>query len=411
MVSGRTTALGLILFLLTIPVTSSAKYVYQGNSLQPLATIDPIVPGQIFKVWRPEGIEGGRWSLGPSADFLRNTDNSDDVDVIFSITGAYGLSDRFWVGATLPYIIRDPDFNNSDLLDMRAFARYRLTGNGSGPGVGVELLASFPTAAQGGSFPLTLDTTLLKLSLAASGTLSNWDYGLNLGYQSYLESETGDDSDIFYGFFAGREVARHLTGILEYSAARHTHSEGSLEENITEATALVGIKYQASDNLTLGLGIGSGMSDSYADLRTQATLVWLPGGKGASQETTPEEKTSEKVFIPEPPRVLGGDLIANIPPGRGDVLIQISNRSGVKRLGQNTAKRLEKAGYVVPVVEEGSGDTWENTIIYHTKKRADEAAQVWEALSPPVPATPARHKLKGVSVLLVLGKDLAGWRP
>jgi hypothetical protein len=156
----------------------------------------------------------------------------------------------------------------------------------------------------------------------------------------------------------------------------------------------VGIKYQAGDNLTLGLGIGSGLSDSYADLRTQATLVWLPGGKGATQVTTAVEKTPEKVFIPEPPRVLGGDLIANIPPGRGDVLIQISNRSGVKRLGQNTAKSLEKAGYVVPVVE-----------------RADEAAQVWEVLSPPVPAAPARHKLKGVSVLLVLGKDLAGWRP
>jgi len=411
MLNRRSAALVLIISLIAFPSVSNAKYTYQGNSLLPLATIDPIVPGQVFKVWRPEGIEEGRWSVGSSADFLRNTDNRDDVDVILSVTGAYGLSDRLLVGGILPYIIRDPDFNNSDLLDVRAFARYRLSGKGSGPGVGAELLASFPTAAQGGSSPLTLDTTLLKFSLAASGTLSKWDYGLNLGYQSYLESESGDDSDLFYGFFAGREVARNLTGILEYSAARHTHSEGSLEEKITDATALVGIKYQANDNLTLGLGIGSGMSDSYADLRTQATLVWLPGGKGASQVTTAGEKTPEKVFIPKPPRVLGGDLIANIPPGRGDVLIQISNRSGVKRLGQNTAKRLEKAGYVVPVVEEGSGDTWENTIIYHTKKRADEAAQVWEALSPPVPATPARHKLKGVSVLLVLGKDLAGWRP
>jgi hypothetical protein len=411
MTAKKYSVLAFLILLLSFPSLSNAKYTYIGSSLIPLATISPTLPGQHFNLWEPDTSYAGRWSLGSTADFLRNTDNSDDIDVLWFVTGAYGLSDRLLVGGILPYIIRDPDFNNSDLLDMRAFARYRFTGKGSGPGVGAELLASFPTAAQGGSLPLTLDTTLLKLSLAASGTLSNWDYGLNLGYQSYLESESGDDSDLFYGFFAGREIARHLTGILEYSAARHTHSEGSLEENITDATALVGIKYQAGDNLTLGLGIGSGLSDSYADLRTQATLVWLPGGKGATQVTTAVEKTPEKVFIPEPPRVLGGDLIANIPPGRGDVLIQISNRSGVKRLGQNTAKSLEKAGYVVPVVEEGSGDTWENTIIYHTKKRADEAAQVWEVLSPPVPAAPARHKLKGVSVLLVLGKDLAGWRP
>ncbi len=412
MFSKRTVVLSFALLLLTLPATSSAKFTYLGNATSPLAAIDPIVPGQVFKVWRPEAIEKGRWSVGTSADFLRNTDNSDDVDVILSVTGAYGLSDRLTVGGILPYIIRDPDFNDSDLLDLKAFARYRFTGKGSGPGVGAELLASFPTAAQGSSLPLTLDTTLVKLSLAASGTLSNWDYGLNLGYQSYLESESGDDSDLTYGFYTGREVARHLTGILEYSASRHTHTDGSMEEKITEATALVGVKYQASDNLVLGLGIGSGISDSYADLRSQATLVWLPGKKKASTVvTTTGETAPEKVFIPEPPRVLGGDLIASIKPGRGDVLVQVSNRSGVKRLGQKVARHLEKAGYIIPVVEEGTGDTWDDSIIYYARKKADLATEISGVIAGPDTITPAQYKLKSVGILLVIGKDLAGWQP
>jgi hypothetical protein len=412
MLSKRTAAFVLMISLFALPATSSAKYTYLGSASQPLAAIDPIVPGQVFKIWRPDTIEKGRWSVGTSADFLRNTDNSDDVDVILSVTGAFGLSDRLTVGGTLPYIIRDPEFNESDLLDAKVFGRYRFTGKGTGPGVGAELLASFPTAAQGGSNPLSLDTTLLKFSLAASGTLSNWDYGLNLGYQSYLESESGDDSDLTYGFYTGKEVARHLTGILEYSASRHTHTDGSMEEKITEATALVGVKYQASDNLVLGLGIGSGLSDSYSDLRSQVTLVWLPGQKKASTVvTTTGETAPEKVFIPEPPRVLGGDLIASVKPGRGDVLVQVSNRSGVKRLGQKVARYLEKAGYIIPVVEEGTGGTWDDSIIYYTRKKADLATEISGVLAGPDTITPAQYKLKSVGILLVIGKDLAGWKP
>lgn len=403
--------LALSIFLLAFPAVSNAKYTYQGNVLQPLATIDPIVPGQVFKVWKPERVEEGHWSVGTSADFLRNTDNSDDIDVIFSVTGAYGLSKRLMVGGTLPYIIRDPEFNDSDLLDVRAFARYRFTGNRSGTGVGAELLASLPTAAQGGSYPLTLDTTLLKFTLAASGTLSDWDYALNLGYQSYLESEAGDDSDLFYGFYVGKEMAPLLTGILEYSVYRHIHSEGSLEEKITDATALVGVKYQARDNLTLGLGIGSGMSDSYAGIRSQVTLVWLPGRKKASQVTTAREKAPEKTFIPKPPRVLGGDLLAAIKPGRGNVLVQVSNRTGVKRLGEKVARHLEKAGYVVPVVEEGSGDKWKHSYIYYSKNNFTPATEIKLFFARPNSLIRASSKMKGVDVLIVLGEDLADWSP
>ena len=116
-------------------------------------------------------------------------------------------------------------------------------------------------------------------------------------------------------------------------------------------------------------------------------------------------------FIPEPPRVLGGDLIASIKPGRGDVLVQVSNRSGVKRLGQKVARHLEKAGYIIPVVEEGTGDTWDDSIIYYTRKKADLATEISGVIAGPDTITPAQYKLKSVGILLVIGKDLAGWQP
>ena len=103
--------------------------------------------------------------------------------------------------------------------------------------------------------------------------------------------------------------------------------------------------------------------------------------------------------------------MANIKPGRGDILIQVSNRSGIKRLGEKVAKKLEKASYAVPVVEEGSDDSWDNSIIYHTRKKADQADEISSIIASPNVITPARYKLKGVGVLLVLGKDMAGWRP
>ncbi len=405
----------LFILLLVFPATASAKYTYLGSASQPLATIDPIVPGQVFKVWRPESIEKGRWSVGTSADFLRNTDNSDDIDIILSVTGAYGISEKLIVGGTLPYIIRDPEFNESDLLDLKAFARYRFTGKSSKTGVGAELLASFPTADLGDTLPLTLDTTLLKLAFAVSGTFPDWSYALNLGYQSYLESESGDDSDLFYGFYAGWQISQPLMGLVEYSASKHTHSDGSLEEEITDATALVGVKYQTSDKLTLGLGIGTGLSDSYADIRTQLTLVWLPGGKKGTQETAPgqeaPQEAPEMASIPVPPRVLGADLIAAVKPGKGDVLVQISNRSGVKGLGEKVARHLEKAGYVIPVVEEGTGDSWTGSSIYYSKENLTPATDIKLLFARPDTLTRAPFKLKGVGVLLVLGEDLAGWSP
>lgn len=410
MVSRRTAAIGLALLILSLPVPSAAQYTYRGKVLQPLATIDPIAPGQAFKVWSPEAIRGGTWSLGTSSDFLRNEANNDDIDVIFSLTSAYGLTDRLMVGGVLPYVIRDPDFNESGLLDLRAFARYRISGGISGPGMGAELLASLPTAAQGGSYPLTLDTTLLRLTLAAAGNLSGWEWGLNLGYQSYLESETGDDSDLIYGLYAGREVARNMTGLLEYSASRHTHSEGSLEEEITEATVLAGIKYRASGSLTLGLAIGSGLSDSYADLRSQATVLWIPGAGKAPRAGGTGRRVPEGALAPEPPRVLGGDLLATVKPGKGDVLVQISNRSGVRRLGERAARYLEKAGYVVPVVETGSGGRWDRSYIYYNPKSLTPATDIKLLFARPESFTRVPFALKGVDVLVVLGEDLADWQ-
>ncbi|UCF89422.1 MAG: LytR C-terminal domain-containing protein [bacterium] len=401
---------GLVLSFLFVPSPSSAKYTYLGTVQQPLINIDPTAPGQVFKVWRPEEAWPERWSLGTSADFLRNADNSDDVDIVISLTGAYGLTDRLTVGGVLPYIIRDSEFNQSDLLDLKAFARYRISGAGSGTGLGAQLLASLPTAAQGDLYPFTLDTTLLKLTLAAGGFMSEWEWGLNLGYQSYLESETGDDSDIVYGFYAGKDVAPRMRGVLEYAASTHTHSEGSLEEKTTEATALAGVMYRASESLTIGLSVGKGLSDSFADLRSQATVLWIPGAGRAPRAGRAEGTIPEGALAPEPPRVIGGKLLGTVKPGKGDVLVQISNRSGDKNLGERAARYLEKAGYAVPVVETGSGEIWDRSYIYYSGKSLASATDIKLLFARPESLTRIPYALRGVDILVVLGDDLADWQ-
>ncbi|MCJ7683851.1 MAG: hypothetical protein MUO68_06110, partial [Desulfobacteraceae bacterium] len=60
MLSKRTAAFVLMISLFALPATSSAKFTYLGNATSPLAAIDPIVPGQVFKTWRPDAIEKGR---------------------------------------------------------------------------------------------------------------------------------------------------------------------------------------------------------------------------------------------------------------------------------------------------------------------------------------------------------------
>ncbi|UCG38289.1 MAG: hypothetical protein JSV00_08860 [bacterium] len=121
---GRATASLLALALiLAAPQAARPDYTYQGALLQPLATVDPVLPGQFFDVWRPGHLPAGSWSLGGSAEALRNSDNSDDWETILSVTGAYGLRDRLAVGLIVPYIARDPEFNESELLDLKTFAR------------------------------------------------------------------------------------------------------------------------------------------------------------------------------------------------------------------------------------------------------------------------------------------------
>ncbi|UCG38290.1 MAG: LytR C-terminal domain-containing protein [bacterium] len=266
--------------------------------------------------------------------------------------------------------------------------------------LGAELLLSLPTASVATTYPFSLDTTVARLTVAASMEQAQWSYGVNLGYQHYLSSTSGDDRDVLYGLFAGRGISDRLRGVLEYSSYTHSHEETGLDESLTDSAALVGVRYMVNDDLELGLAAGSGLGDAFADLKTVATLLWVPGRAAPARPVRPARALA-------PPRVPGADLLAGVRPGRGGVLIQISNRSGDGTLGEKVARILQRDGYVVPVVEQGSDRDWKSSYLFFRPAAVEQAARITELLRP-ARVNMVSYQLEGVDLLLVIGRDRAG---
>ena len=145
-------SLALFLGVLISGQVSHADYIFPGSAAyQPLAVMEPATPDSLFHTWTGDLEEGGRQNLGLTIDSLRNAENSKDWDTILAATLSFRTGERFLFGATLPYIVRDPDFNESDLLDTRLFARMRLSGASPAFRVSGELSAILPTAPEGTS--------------------------------------------------------------------------------------------------------------------------------------------------------------------------------------------------------------------------------------------------------------------
>ena len=275
MLKGRAFSFSVFLALLLIPPTVSADYLYPGTAgFQPLAVIEPVTPDSLFYSWTGEVDRGGKTNLGVSIDFLRNTDNSDDWDLIFSATGAFRSGERLLYGITVPYIIRDPEFNESDLLDLRAFARMVLLRGASGFNVSGELSAIFPSASQGATYPFTLDSPVAGARFALSGRARDMRLGANIGYQKYLQSETGQDSDLLYSLWVERPLQGPWNLAVEYTGSTHTHSGAPGDDKVSDAYISVGVNREQSEKMALGLAAAAGVGgETPADLRVKASLT------------------------------------------------------------------------------------------------------------------------------------------
>ena len=145
--AGQIIAAVVLVFLgAAVPAIADYQYNPASAELQSLAVIEPTTPDSLFKTWTGDVESAGRSNLGISLDYLRNQEDSADWDVIFNATGLFRSGDNLLFGITAPYIIRDSKFNESDLLDLRLFARRRLLGQAPAFRISGEVSAILPTA-------------------------------------------------------------------------------------------------------------------------------------------------------------------------------------------------------------------------------------------------------------------------
>jgi hypothetical protein len=307
--------LAVFLTILFSPAIISAGYLYPGSAgYQPLAVIEPATPDGLFHSWTGEIERAGRTNLGAKLDSLRNADNSKDWDEIFSITGSIRRGERLMYGVTIPYIVRDPEFNESDLLDIRAFARMRLMGNAPGSGISGELSAILPTAKDNDIYPFTLDSPVIGARLAFSGSTGKTRLGLNVGYQNYLNTETGDDSDLIYSTWLEKDLDGPWVFVAEVYGSQHSHSGEPGDDEVSDNYFLAGIRRIHSEKTNFGISASSGLGgDSAADL---CITVLATVKLGTVEKKAVERKKVEKIKKVEEKKV---EPVKEIEPERKEV--------------------------------------------------------------------------------------------
>jgi len=351
MVKSRGFFLSVIIVLLFSPSILSAAYLYPGSAgLQPLAVIEPATPDGLFHSWTGEIDQSGRSNLGMSLDFLRNPENNEDWDLILSTTGSLRSGEKVLYGITIPSIIRDPEFNESDLLDLRAFARMKLLGNTPGFGVSGELSAILPTARENMLYPFTLDSPVVGIRLAFFGGTELVRLGLNLGYQSYLQTETGDDSDILYSVWMEKDLNGPWSMTAEFSTSKHSHTGSPGDDDVSDSSILLGIRRAHSERMNFGVAVGTGIGgDRSADIRmtTLATLKFgtveekkIERKKVEKKKTIKEEKRAERKEK-EPVK----DKRIEAPPPGAIVVVMLGEEITSKETEQRITRALQMKGY------------------------------------------------------------------
>ncbi|MDF1536924.1 MAG: hypothetical protein P1S46_10585 [bacterium] len=352
---------------LAIPPTLQADYLYPDSAgLQTLAIIEPVTPDSLFHTWTGDIGRTGLWNLGSAIDLFRNTDNSDDWDVIFKITGAYSPSQNILTGITIPYIVRDPEFNESDMLDLRAFVRGEIARSGFAG----ELSVILPTADEGTLFPFTLNTTVPGLRLAYSSGSEELTFGVNLGYQKYLKSVSGEDSDLLYGLWFEKSLRETWDLVAEVSGSTHTHSGALGDDKVTEGNALVGVRKSSPKGLQWGFAAGVGLADSVYDLRatTTATIVFSDG-KGPKRVDKKVKKKkavkTKRAVSPTP----GTIVVVMIAEGVTDSATE-----------KSVTKALQKKSYATGMDPDPGIKGKGKNILYYTPGMQEQAISVSRVL-------------------------------
>lgn len=324
---------------MAVPYPATAQYVYPGsNTLQLLAVMEPATPEALIRTWSGDLSMTRTWSLGASGDFMRVRQDTGNWDVVAAVTAARRLGRNKLAGLTVPYIIRDKEFNESGLLDIRGFVRTAILGGEGGGGLSGEFNFILPTGGEGTPpYPLTLDSAVAGVRLAVFSGPGQWRLGANLGYQYYFSTEAGEDSDLLTGVWLVRKMKHPYSLVVEYSGSTHRHSGLPVDEKVEDNYARVGMIYEISEETNIRLAAGSGLSDSAGDIRVTAlaTTTW---GKAKTAKKRPAKTVSKPEPRPAP------------APGTDGITVVIAKGHGRRKVRKRAHKVLELRKY--RVVEE-----------------------------------------------------------
>jgi len=347
--TGLITAAVIVIILCT-PFASLADYLYTGTAeLQPLAVIEPATPDSLFSTWTGDIELNGRKNLGFSLDFLRYQEDSADWDEIFAATGSFRSGEKLLFGITVPFIIRDSEFNESGPLDLRLFARMRLLGKAPSFRVSGELSTILPTARKDTVFPFSLESPVVGARLAFAGGSAGLRAGVNVGYQTYLETESGNDTDELFGAWLEKDLQGpwKIAGV--YSSSKHKHTGSPGDDDITDSNLQVGIRRVHSERTDFGLALGSGISgDSAADLRIMATATFRFGKVKAAKEERKVIKEKQKIEQKQKVEKKEAVEIRKTPTASvysGPVVVMIAEGVAGKKTEKIVTKALQKSGF------------------------------------------------------------------
>jgi hypothetical protein len=384
MVRIRAIIIAVILATFIVPVQVSADYLYPGSAaLQPLAVIEPATPDSLFQTWTGDLELAGQKNLGFALDYLRSDVESKDWDVIFIATGAFRSGSNLLLGFTVPYIIRDSEFNESDFLDLRAFARMRLLGAAPAFRISGELSAILPTAGSGDLYPFSLESPVVGARLAFAGGSDSLRAGINVGYQTYLSTESGNDSDLLYGVWMEKNLQGPWTLAGVYSSSTHEHSGVPGDDKVTDSYLQFGVRRAHSGQMDLGLAVGTGLGgDSVADMRVTTTVTFRFGEVGALKkevrevpEAVQKEETGTREEIePEPPKPEAA------PAYSGPVVVMIAEGVTNKETEKRLTKALQKKGFATGMDPDPGIKVSKKNVLWYNAGMQEQAVSVLQAL-------------------------------
>jgi hypothetical protein len=384
--TGTVAAVILVLFLAPVQVLSDYQHIPGSAAFQPLAVIEPASPDSLFQTWTGDIHLAGQKNLGIAMDFLRSDIDSSDWDVIFSATGAFRSGNNLLLGITVPYIIRDPDFNESDLLDLRVFARKGLIGSAPAFRISGELSAILPTAGEGTLYPFTLDSPVLGARLAFAGGSESLRAGVTLGYQTYLATESGDDSDLLYGIWLEKDMEGPWTIAGVYSTSTHEHSGAPADDEVSDSYIQVGVRRAHSEKMDLGLAAGTGLGgDSVADLRITATATFRFGDPGAPKKKKKAVEPEKAVEEKKPPKeIVEKETVkvpkAPVPVYSGPVVVMVAEGIADKNIEKKVIKALQQKGFATGMDPDPGVKVKRKNTLWYNRGMQEQAINVSRTL-------------------------------